>query len=80
VGPADDIYVTIPRHQYKNLDARMELDPRIMAPVTQGQRVGKVLISLDEEPVSEVPLIALQDVPEGGIWPQIKDSVLLWFE
>ena len=80
VGPADDVYVTIPRHQYKNLDARMELDPRIMAPVTQGQRVGKVLVSLGDEPVSEVPLIALTDVAEGGIWQLVKDSALLWFE
>jgi hypothetical protein len=27
-----------------------------------------------------VPLVALQEVGEGGIWNTLKDSALLWFE
>lgn len=80
VGPAKDIYVTIPRRQYKNLSPQMEIDPHIMAPVTEGQQLGRVLVNLDEKQIAEVPLVALQSVADGGIWPQVKDSVLLWFE
>jgi D-alanyl-D-alanine carboxypeptidase (penicillin-binding protein 5/6) len=80
VGPARDVFVTIPRNEYKNLDARMEIDAKVMAPVTEGQQVGRVLVTLREDSVSEVPLMALRAVPEGGIWPQLKDAVLLWFE
>ncbi len=80
VGPAGDIYVTIPRRQYKNLSQQTEIDPQIMAPVTQGQQLGRVLVNLDQKQIAEVPLIALQGVADGGIWPQVKDSVLLWFE
>jgi D-alanyl-D-alanine carboxypeptidase (penicillin-binding protein 5/6) len=80
VGPAGDIYATVPRRQYKNLSSTMEIDPQIMAPVTRGQRLGRVLVSLGDQQIAEVPLVALQDVADGGIWPQVKDSVLLWFE
>jgi D-alanyl-D-alanine carboxypeptidase (penicillin-binding protein 5/6) len=80
VGPAGSIYATIPRRQYKNLSSTMEIDPQIMAPVTRGQRLGRVLVSLGDQQIAEVPLVALQDVADGGIWPQVKDSVLLWFE
>ncbi len=79
-GPADDIYVTIPRQQYKNLDARMELDPQVMAPVAEGQKLGRVVVTLGDDNVSEVPLVALEESAEGGIWRRVKDSVLLWFE
>ena len=80
VGPAGDIYVTVPRRQYKNLSSQTEIDPQIMAPVTRGQQLGRVLVSLGERQVAEVPLVALQNVADGGIWPQARDSVLLWFE
>ncbi len=80
IGPAGDIYVTIPRRQYKNLSQQTEIDPQIMAPVTQGQQLGRVLVNLDQKQIAEVPLTALQSVADGGIWPQVKDSVLLWFE
>ncbi len=80
VGPAEDVHVTIPRRQYKKLQPRMELDPQIMAPVQRGQRVGRVLVSLDGDTVSEVSLVALQPVPTGGIWQRMKDSALLWLE
>ena len=80
VGPAKDIFVTIPRNQYKKLDARMEIGATIMAPVAAGQQIGKVVVALGEQTVSEVPLVALQESPEGGIWRRLKDSVLLWFE
>lgn len=80
VGPLEDVFVTIPRRQYKNLSPRMEIDPKIMAPIGKGQQLGRVLVTLGEQTVSEVPLVALQEVPEGGIWDQLKDSALLWLE
>jgi D-alanyl-D-alanine carboxypeptidase (penicillin-binding protein 5/6) len=80
VGPLDDVYVTIARRQYKNLNPSMEINPKIMAPITRGQTVGRVLVTLEDSTVADVPLVALQDIPEGGIWQQLKDSALLWLE
>jgi serine-type D-Ala-D-Ala carboxypeptidase (penicillin-binding protein 5/6) len=80
LGLANDLSVTIPRHQYENLDARLEVSPRIMAPVGQGDVLGKVSVSLNGEPVAAVDLIALKAVADGNLWQQIKDSALLWLE
>ncbi|MCG7875051.1 MAG: D-alanyl-D-alanine carboxypeptidase [Candidatus Thiodiazotropha taylori] len=80
LGLSQDLNVTIPRHQYQNLDARMEIEPKIMAPVKQGEVLGHVSISLNGEPVTEAPLVALKSIADGNIWQLIKDSALLWLE
>ncbi len=80
LGLSSDLNVTIPRHQYKNLDASMEIEPRIMAPVSAGQPLGEVRVSLNGEPVTTATLVALKEIDEGNLWQQIKDSALLWLE
>lgn len=80
LGLKQDLYVTIPRNQYNKLKAEMVLDSTINAPINKGQELGKVIITLEGDTISEVPLVALQDVAKGGIWSRIKDSVLRWFE
>ncbi len=80
LGLAGDLYVTIPRRQYKNMQARTETQPKIMAPIIKGQPLGKVIVELAGETVREIPLVALQDMPEGGLWRGAVDSVLLLLE
>jgi D-alanyl-D-alanine carboxypeptidase (penicillin-binding protein 5/6) len=79
-GLAQDLIVTIPRRQYKKLKARLALNSELEAPIQKGQKVGKVVITLDGEPYTEAPLVALHDVASGGLWTRIKDSVLRKFE
>jgi len=79
VGPADDVYVTIPRRKYDRLAAQLVKDPDISAPVPKGTSVGHISISLEGEEVRRVPLVALQDVGEGGLLQKAIDSVLQWF-
>jgi D-alanyl-D-alanine carboxypeptidase (penicillin-binding protein 5/6) len=80
LGLSQDLNVTIPRHQYDNLDAQLEVAPKIMAPISEGEVLGKVHVTLNGEPVISAELIALKGVADGNIWQQIKDSALLWLE
>ena len=80
LGVKNGLTVTIPRNQYKNLDAQMSIDPKIMAPISEGTVVGHVTVNLNGEAVSNEPLIALETITEGGLWQQLRDSVLLWWE
>lgn len=80
LGLNRDLFVTIPRKQYKNLKASMSINPQIIAPVSKGSTLGKVTVTLNGENVTEVPLIALESVAEGGIWELARDSALLWLE
>jgi len=80
LGLAQDLFVTIPRRQYDKLQARTELQPLIHAPVSKGQALGEVVIELQDEEVARAPLVAMAEMPEGGIWRNLVDSVLLWME
>ncbi len=80
LGLAEDLYVTVPRGQYEQLKASLTVEQAVMAPAQRGQRFGSVSVRLDEESVAEIPLVALQDVAEGGLFQKLSDSVLLLFE
>ncbi|MET0103747.1 MAG: D-alanyl-D-alanine carboxypeptidase family protein [Sedimenticola sp.] len=80
LGLKEDLVVTIPRRQYKNLKPGMTIPPKIMAPMRKGQEVGRVKVMLGDRVVAESPLVALEGVEEGGIWQTVKDSALLMFE
>jgi D-alanyl-D-alanine carboxypeptidase (penicillin-binding protein 5/6) len=80
LGLNQDLNVTIPRHQYDSLDAQLEVEPKIMAPVSAGDILGQVHVTLNGEPVVSADLVALKGVADGNIWQQIKDGALLWLE
>jgi len=76
VGLAENLAITIPRGAYDNLDATMDIDKNIEAPVTKGQQVGLVKVSLDGELLTSMPLVALETVNEGSIFQQAKDYIM----
>ena len=80
LGLHQTLYVTIPRGQYKSLDASMSIDKLITAPVREGQALGSVQVKLSDEVVSNQPLVSLQTIGEGSFWQRISDEALLYFE
>ncbi len=80
IGLAEDLYVTIPRGKYKNLDAQIEISPQILAPIVQSQAQGTLALTLEGEKVASRPLIALEAVAEGGFVKRMKDDIKLLFE
>ncbi len=80
-GIADDLYLTVPRGAFEKLDTSIALDEEtILAPVRAGQQLGVVSISLAGEAIAQRPLVALAEVPQGGLWRRMSDYVKLWFE
>ena len=80
VGTASDFAVTFPRGQYKNLKAGMELATDAAAPIQQGDKLGTVKVSWNNETVAEGDLVALQPVAEGGFFRRLLDRVILMFK
>jgi D-alanyl-D-alanine carboxypeptidase (penicillin-binding protein 5/6) len=79
-GLAKDLYLTIPRNQYKELDASLKITPQLIAPITKQQSIGTAIIKLKGKIISQQPLVALQTVPEGSFMQVIKDEALLLLE
>jgi D-alanyl-D-alanine carboxypeptidase (penicillin-binding protein 5/6) len=79
LGVAADVLVTVKRGDYDKLKATMDIPATLIAPFTKGQQVGTLRIALDGKPVQSVPLIALDEAPQGGFFSRLWDSILLWF-
>jgi D-alanyl-D-alanine carboxypeptidase (penicillin-binding protein 5/6) len=77
LGLNEDLYITIPKGQYKNLDASMSINAEIIAPAEQGRTYGTVNIMLGDKNYAVRKLIALSDVGPGTFWRNIVDSIKL---
>ncbi len=79
VGPARDLYVTIPRGQYGKLAAQLEPVVDITAPVAWGDVVGEIVFKLGDAEIRREPAVALEDVARGNILRRSWDSVVRLF-
>jgi D-alanyl-D-alanine carboxypeptidase (penicillin-binding protein 5/6) len=80
LGPAADIYVTIPRGGYAELAASMAVRAKLAAPLAGGTAVGEVNVSLAGRPVVSTPLVLLTPVTDGGVWARMRDELSLYRE
>lgn len=80
LGSADPVYVIVPRGQADSLKASLEVPQFAVAPISAGRALGIAKIGYNGNPLMEVPLVALTDVPQGAWWQVAIDTVLLWFE
>jgi D-alanyl-D-alanine carboxypeptidase (penicillin-binding protein 5/6) len=80
LGVLEDLYITVRRGSYSDLESTLDIPSVVTAPIAAGQPVAELNISLDGEQLLNTPLRALEDNPEGSFWQRTKDSVSLWFE
>lgn len=79
IGVANDVMVTVKTGEYDKLKASMDIPSTLIAPFKKGQQVGTLRVTLDGKPLQNVPLIVLDDAPQGGFFKRLWDSILLWF-
>ncbi|MFH0257231.1 serine hydrolase [Vibrio rumoiensis] len=80
LGVQENTFVTVPRGQAKNLSASFVLDKELKAPIKKGEVVGKLFYQLNGKDVAEYPLVAQEDVKEGGIFSRLIDYIVLLFK
>ena len=80
LGVNEEVWVTVPRGQYKQLKPVTEFEPTIIAPVSSGAVLGKVKFMLDTEELASRPLVALEAINEGSIIDRVKDEVRLFLQ
>ena len=76
---ADDVTLTYPRGEKKNLAAEITVDNEIKAPITAGQVLGSLEVSLNGKSLINMPLVAEKDIAEAGFLSRIFDWILLFF-
>lgn len=79
MGLAEDLFITIPRGRYDDLQASLEVRPRLLAPLDVGQQVGRIRIELGDELVASRDLVTLESVTPSGFFSRAMDGMRLWF-
>jgi D-alanyl-D-alanine carboxypeptidase (penicillin-binding protein 5/6) len=75
-----DLYITVPRGDASRVKADIVTRQPMLAPVTQGQAIGTLRLSLDGASIGDYPLRALRPVPTAGWLGRLWDSLLLLFK
>ena len=63
----------------KKLKAGVTLTDPVLAPVANGQTLGTLTVTLNNDELLSRPLVALQEVAAGSWMTRLSDTVRLWF-
>ena len=80
LGLADDLYITVPRGRFGEVESVLNMPAVLMAPVAQGQPLAELQVSLGGQTLIREPLRALEENPNGTFWQRTVDGVQLWLE
>ncbi len=79
LGIENELFVTIPRGRYDDLDAQVEMLPELIAPIAEGTEVGQIFIRLEDDEITSRALIALESINEAGFFGRTWDGMSMWF-
>jgi D-alanyl-D-alanine carboxypeptidase (penicillin-binding protein 5/6) len=79
-GFKDDIVITVPKGEAEKLKAELLSQQPLLAPVSQGQRVGTLRVTHDGKLLGEYPLVALEGVRVAGVFGRAWDTLRLWLK
>jgi D-alanyl-D-alanine carboxypeptidase (penicillin-binding protein 5/6) len=84
IGPERDVFVTVPAAELQRLGDRelrssIERPDPLVAPLTKGETVGRLKVSLSGQVVADAPVVALENVQAAGLFGRAYDAVRLWW-
>jgi D-alanyl-D-alanine carboxypeptidase (penicillin-binding protein 5/6) len=78
LGLSEPLFVTIPRGRYDDLEAQVQIEPQLSAPLEAGKIVGAINVHLGDELIASRDLVTLSAVAEAGFFGRTWDSLKLW--
>jgi D-alanyl-D-alanine carboxypeptidase (penicillin-binding protein 5/6) len=80
IGFNHDVYVTVPRGSAAKLKPVLARNDPLIAPITQNSKVGTLKITLDGATITELPVVALEQIGQASVFGRAWDSMLLMFK
>ena len=80
VGSTHNIYLSVPRGRSKDLKTTLTTRQPLLAPLTIGQTVGALTVSLDNVVLAQYPLQVLENVDIASVFGRMWDSLMLKFK
>ncbi len=66
VGAASDHHHTLAKGLAGKIKTEVVVNPKLAAPLAQGDKVGVIKVSLESKSIAEIPLVALEAVEKAG--------------
>jgi D-alanyl-D-alanine carboxypeptidase (penicillin-binding protein 5/6) len=80
VGRPQAIVVSVPQGSAAKIKTQVLRTEPLLAPFTKGQQVATLKVTLAEQPLVDVPLVALESVEQAGVLGRAWDSMRLWIK
>ena len=78
-GFTQDFVLAVPKGFAPRIKTELVAQQPLIAPITAGQKLGTLKVSVDDKPYGEYPVVAIEAVPVAGIFGRAIDSMRLWF-
>ena len=74
------LVVAVPAGSAAQIKTQVSRPDPIVAPVKKGQPLGALKVFKDDQPLLEVPLVALEGVEQSGVFGRAWDAMRLWIK
>jgi serine-type D-Ala-D-Ala carboxypeptidase (penicillin-binding protein 5/6) len=78
LGRFAPIVVAVPAGAAGRIQTQVARPEPLVAPLSRGQAVGALKVTLDQKPLVDVPLLVLETVEQAGFVGRAWDTVRLW--
>ena len=78
LGTKEDILLTLPRSDFKNIKANYNFKNNIQAPISNGDIIGDIEFISDDRVVLSAPLVAIESVEAKGFFGRIWARIVFW--
>ena len=78
LGSAKDIYLTLPRSEFKNIKANYQFNNNLQAPIEIGQMIGSIEFTSNDRVVLSAPLVAIETVEAKGFFGSVWSRLVYW--
>ena len=80
LGFTNALVIAVPKGFGPKIKTELVSQQPLLAPITEGQVLGTLKVSMDDKPYGDYPVVALAGVPVAGLAGRMIDSVRLWFK
>ena len=78
LGTKEDILLTLPISDFKNIKANYNFKNNIQAPISNGDVIGDIEFISDDRVVLSAPLVAIESVEAKGFFGRIWARIVFW--
>ena len=78
LGQVQSLIGSVPAGSATKIKTQVSRTDPLVAPFNKGQQLGVLKVTLDDQPLVDVPLLALEAVEQAGVFGRAWDAMRLW--